>query len=139
MTERKRIAFVAHNAMKAQMVSFCMKNQGFIESLGYDIVTTGSTGNRLEESGFTIYKKYESGARGGDFDIGARINSGKIELLFFFVDPFSAHAHESDINGLQRLCNVNNIAIAPNPRTAELVLKGMMYEAHDAQQKIIEK
>lgn len=125
---KKRIAFVAHNAMKAQMVSFCMKNKDFIESLGYDIVTTGSTGKRLEESGFTIYRKYASGAHGGDFDIGSRIREEKITMLFFFVDPFSAHAHESDINGLQRICNVKNIAIAPNPRTDELILKGLVAE-----------
>ena len=123
--EKGRIAFVAHNQKKAQMVSFAMKNKDLIESLGYDIVTTGSTGERLEESGFYIYKKYKSGAYGGDFDIGSRINDGKIKVLFFFLDPMSAHAHDADISGLQRLCNVHNIPIASNPATAELVLKGL--------------
>lgn len=123
---KKRIALVAHNQKKAQMVSFAMKNKSLIESLGYDLVTTGSTGDRLEESGFNIYKKYRSGAHGGDFDIGARINEGKIKVLFFFLDPLSAHAHDADISGLLRLCNVHNIPVAPNPATAELILKGLL-------------
>jgi len=123
---KKRIALVAHNQKKAQMVSFAMKNKELIESLGYDLVTTGSTGDRLEESGFKIYKKYRSGAYGGDFDIGARINEGKIKVLFFFLDPLSSHAHDADISGLQRLCNVHNIALATNPATAELIVKGLL-------------
>lgn len=44
---KKRIAFIAHNQKKAQMVSFAMHNKDLIESLGYDLVTTGSTGARL--------------------------------------------------------------------------------------------
>lgn len=124
--EKGRIAFVAHNHKKAQMVSFAMKNAKLIDSLGYDIVTTGSTGDRLQESGLTIYKKYRSGAHGGDFDIGSRINEGKIKVLFFFLDPLSSHAHEADISGLLRLCNVHNIPVATNPATAEVVLKGLV-------------
>lgn len=123
---KKRIAFVAHNAMKAQMVSFAMKNKQLIEALDYLLVTTGSTGARLEESGFNIYRKYNSGAEGGDFDIGARINEGKIKVLFFFLDPYTAHAHDADISGLLRLCNVHNIPVATNPATAEYILKGLI-------------
>jgi methylglyoxal synthase len=125
---KKRIAFIAHNEKKAQMVSFVMKNQKKIESLGFDIITTGSTGDRLEESGISVFKKYSSGKFGGDIEIGSRICEGKVEMVFFFVDPFSSHAHDTDIGALERICNVKNIAIAPNPRTAELLLMGFLFE-----------
>jgi methylglyoxal synthase len=125
---KQRIAFIAHNAKKANMVAFVMKNKKKIESLGFDIVTTGSTGDHLEQSGINVFKKYSSGKFGGDVEIGSRVCEGKIVMVFFFVDPLSSHAHDTDIGALERVCNVKNIAVAPNPRTAELLLKGFLFE-----------
>ena len=132
---KKRIAFIAHNEKKAQMITFVLMNQKKIESLGFDIVTTGSTGDRLEEAGITVYKKYSSGKFGGDVEIGARVCENKIEMVFFFVDPFSSHAHDTDIGALERVCNVKNVAVAPNPRTAELLLKGFLFEQKEMADK----
>ena len=122
---RDRIAFIAHNQKKMQMVTFVMKNYEVIKSLGLKIITTGSTGKGLEEAGVEVYKKYSSGKMGGDVEIGSRICEGKVAMVFFFVDPLSSHAHDTDINALQRVCNVHNVPIATNPRTAELCLKGL--------------
>jgi methylglyoxal synthase len=126
---RDRIAFVAHNQKKAQMVSFVMRNKEFIDSLGLKIVTTGSTGDRLEESGIEVYKKYNSGKFGGDVEIGSRVCEDKIAMVFFFVDPLSSHAHDTDIGALQRVCNVHNVPIATNTRTADLCLLGLKEES----------
>ena len=35
---------------------------------------------------------------------------------------FSAHPHEPDINGLNRVCNVHNIPLATNLATAEMIM-----------------
>ena len=129
--KRKRIAFIAHNQKKAQIVSFAMHNRKLIESLGLDLVTTGSTGDRLEESGFKIYKKYKSGHDGGDIDIASRVLDDKIICVFFFVDPLSAHPHDSDISSLIRTCNIKNVPLATNPRAAELLLKGLIEEQNE--------
>ncbi len=122
---RKRIAFIAHNQKKAQMVSFAMKNKSLIESMGYDIVTTGSTGDRLEESGFRVYKKYRSGHDGGDIDIASRVLDKKIVAVFFFIDTQSAHPHDSDIQSLIRACVLSGVPLALTPEHAEITLKGM--------------
>ena len=131
----KRIAFIAHNQKKAQIVSFAMKNRKLIESLGLDLVTTGSTGDRLEDSGLTILKKYRSGHHGGDIDIASRVLDGKIICVFFFVDPLSAHPHDSDISSLIRTCNIKNVPLATNPRAAELILKGLIEEKRQRDDK----
>lgn len=125
---KKRIGLIAHNNKKAQMVSFAMKNKTLIESLSYDLVTTGSTGLRLEESGFKIHKKYKSGHDGGDIDIASRILDGKIIAVFFFVDPMSAHPHDSDIASLIRTCIIKGVPLCLTPEHAEITLKGMMNE-----------
>lgn len=128
MKFKKRIALVAHNQKKAQMVSFAMKNKELIEELGYDLVTTGSTGLRLEESGFNIYKKYKSGHDGGDIQIADRVLDKKIIAVFFFIDTKSAHPHDSDIQSLIRACVGMGAPLALSPEHAEITLKGMPKE-----------
>lgn len=123
-----RIAFISHNEKKAQMVSFVMKNKSLIETLNLKIITTGSTGDRLEESGINVFKKYKSGTLGGDIEIGSRVCEGKVAMVFFFIDPLSAHAHDTDIGALIRVCNVHNVPFALNPKTAELCLLGLLEE-----------
>ncbi len=123
---KDRIAFIAHNQKKAQIVSFAMKNKELIESLGYDLVTTGSTGDRLEESNFVIYKKYRSGHDGGDIQIADRVLDGKITAVFFFIDTKSAHPHDSDILSLIRACALKGVPLALTPQHAEITLKGLI-------------
>lgn len=125
MNRPKRIAFIAHNNMKAQMVSFAMQNKELIESLGYDLVTTGSTGDRLEESGFVIYKKYRSGHDGGDIDIASRVLDNKIIAVFFFIDTKSAHPHDADIMSLIRTCVLRGVPLALTPEHAQITLIGL--------------
>lgn len=131
-----RIAFIAHNEKKAQMVSFVMKNKDVINDLGLKVITTGSTGARLEDSGINVFKKYSSGKYGGDVEIGSRICEQKVAMVFFFIDPLSAHAHDTDIGALMRVCNVHNIPMATNPKTAELCLKAMELEDKKAKKSI---
>lgn len=117
----KKIAFIAHNHKKADMVSFVMKNKELIEKTGFEIIATGTTGRFLSDAGFTV-KRYESGPLGGDAQIASRIVEDKVEMVFFFRDPLNSHAHDVDISMLMRICDVYNIPLATNPRTAELLL-----------------
>ncbi|MEY3412268.1 MAG: hypothetical protein RIQ70_956 [Bacteroidota bacterium] len=117
----KKIAFIAHNHKKADMVSFVMRNKDLIEKTGFEIIATGTTGRFLSDAGFTV-KRYESGPLGGDAQIASRIVEDKVEMVFFFRDPLNSHAHDVDISMLMRICDVYNIPLATNPRTAELLL-----------------
>lgn len=117
----KKIAFIAHNHKKADMVSFVMRNKELIEKTGFEIIATGTTGRFLSDAGFTV-KRYESGPLGGDAQIASRIVEDKVEMVFFFRDPLNSHAHDVDISMLMRICDVYNIPLATNPRTAELLL-----------------
>ncbi len=59
---------------------------------------------------------------GGDAQIAAQIAEGKIEAVFFFVDPLGKHPHDPDIQGLLRICNVHNVPLATNAATAEYII-----------------
>lgn len=117
-----RIAVIAHDNKKADMVAFVMKRLDFFRKT--EIVATGTTGSHIEHAGLDVIKKF-SGPQGGDAQIATEIVEGKIDGVLFFIDPLSSHAHEVDVQMLLRLCNVHNIPIATNYATASLLVKAV--------------
>lgn len=122
-----KLAVIAHDGKKAEMVSFLMKNLNTLRSANIQIIATGTTGQHAQNAGFEV-ERVLSGPKGGDAQIAAQIVEGKIRGVFFFRDPLDKHPHEPDILMLMRICDVHNIPIATNPATAELVLKGLAEE-----------
>jgi len=114
-----RIAVIAHDGKKAEMVSFLLKNKAKLEQA--KIVATGTTGTHAENAGFVV-EKMLSGPLGGDAQIATMTASNQLEMIFFFRDPLGKHPHEPDIQMLMRICDVHNIPLGTNPATAQLLL-----------------
>ena len=118
------IAIIAHDQMKAQMVDFLEKNRILLIAENIKLIATGTTGSRAENSGFRVTRML-SGPMGGDAQIAARVAEGKTQMVLFFKDPNSSHAHEVDINMLIRVCDVHNVPLATNEATAQLLLNAI--------------
>lgn len=119
------IAIIAHDGMKADMVQFLNKHKEDLIASNIQLIATGTTGLKAENSGFKVQKML-SGPLGGDAQIAARVAEGKTKMVLFFKDPLANHAHEVDINMLIRVCDVHNVPLATNPATAELLLKAIL-------------
>lgn len=119
---RLRIALIAHDEKKAEMVAFAGRHAGFLR--GCEIVATGTTGQRIMEAcpGLEV-RRMKSGPLGGDQQIGALIAEGAIDVLIFFVDPLTPLPHDVDVKALMRLAAVYDIPMALNHATAEIILK----------------
>jgi methylglyoxal synthase len=117
-----KIAVIAHDGKKAEMVQFLSDNKDVLKQEGIDLIATGTTGLHAEKAGLEV-ERVMSGPLGGDAQIAARVSEGKIDMVFFFRDPLDKHPHEPDILMLMRICDVHNIPLATNPATAELLLK----------------
>ncbi|EHO80197.1 methylglyoxal synthase [Fusobacterium ulcerans] len=116
----ERIALIAHDNMKDEIVTFVKENLDFFKN--FELVATGTTGKRIAEAtGLTIHR-YQSGPIGGDQQIGADIALNKIKAVFFLRDPLTAQPHEPDISALIRLADVHKIPIATNLSTAHLLV-----------------
>jgi methylglyoxal synthase len=124
-----RIAMIAHDGKKADLVSFLLHNKELFANT--ELYATATTGAFLEKAGFKI-KKVLSGPIGGDAMIGAKVATGEIDFVFFFRDPLGKHPHEPDVQMLMRLCDVHNVPLATNPRAAEYLLKGMIADENTA-------
>lgn len=116
----KTIALIAHDGKKAEMVSFALRYQEQLSR--YELIATATTGRLLEEQCGLKVTKMLSGPLGGDAQIAGMVAEGKVEAVFFFVDPLAKQAHDPDIQGLLRICNVHNVALATNTATALYVI-----------------
>lgn len=117
-----KIALIAHDGKKPEMVSFVLGNKAFLS--GARLYATGTTGGHIEKEGFSVIKLL-SGPKGGDAQIASLVATGEIDLVIFFRDPLDKHPHEPDVQMLMRLCDVHNIPLATNPKTALYILKGI--------------
>jgi methylglyoxal synthase len=116
----KTVALIAHDGKKADMVAFAMSHRDRL--VEYDLVATATTGRLLEEKCGLTVRKMLSGPIGGDAQIAAMCAEGKVEAVFFFVDPLERQPHDPDIQGLLRICNVHNIPLATNSATALYII-----------------
>ncbi len=120
-----KLAVIAHDGKKAEMVTFLNKYYDFLNLAKIEIIATGTTGKHAQDAGLKV-ERVLSGPHGGDAQIAAQVAEGHIKVVFFFRDPLDKHPHEPDINMLMRICDVHNVPLATNPATAEYVLKGLV-------------
>jgi len=120
MPHRKRIALIAHDNLKADLLEWARYNRGTLAK--HELHATGTTGALLaEELGLEV-SRFLSGPLGGDQQIGAAIAEGRIDFVIFFWDPLEPHPHDVDVKALLRIAVVYNAPIACNRATADFVL-----------------
>ena len=118
-----KIALIAHDGKKADMVDFVLKRLEFFSNSNFELVATGTTGSLLKKAGVKSINTVNSGPLGGDAEIGAMVSRGDINGVIFFRDPLDKHPHDVDIAMLMRLCDVHNIPLATNYNSACAVIK----------------
>jgi methylglyoxal synthase len=120
MGARKRIALIAHDNCKADLLDWARFNRDTLSA--HELYATGTTGGILAAQLGLDITRFRSGPLGGDQQVGAGIVEGKIDFVIFFWDPLEPHSHDVDVKALLRIAVVYNVPIACNRATADFIL-----------------
>ena len=100
MKRKLRIALVAHDNRKVDIIDWVIYNSDFLSH--HSLVCTGTTGTLVQEALASKGVNPEmqimtSGPLGGDAEIAAMVVRKEIDLAVFLIDDLNAQPHEADI------------------------------------------
>jgi methylglyoxal synthase len=119
----QRLALIAHDNKKVDIVVWATFNRDTLAR--FQLVATRHTARLVREKVGLDVEEVLSGPEGGDAQIAARVATGFVDAVIFFVDPLSAQPHDPDIRALLRVLNVHNVPLATNLATADLVIAAL--------------
>ena len=133
----KNIVVLAHNRMKPALVTFLKDREDWL--WGKTIVATGRSAEFLEKEQFKVPVRHLSpGVSGGYIEIREMIEQQQVDIVIFFRDHEVTQPHHEDIKALLEACNVNNIPLATNPASAELLIIGWLRKEFAEKNKDLE-
>lgn len=131
LNKRLKIAIVAHDQRKADMVEWTTFNARTLSK--HLLICTGTTGGLIkkafEEQGVEAeIICMNSGPLGGDAEIAAMVVRHEINLAIFLIDDLNPQPHEADIQMLLRQCRIHNVPIACNRYSADLMITSALWD-----------
>jgi methylglyoxal synthase len=133
MAERKRVALIAHDNCKLELIEWARYNRGTLA--GHELYATGTTGALLSGELDLDVTRFLSGPLGGDQQVGAGIVEERIDFVIFFWDPLEPQPHDVDVKALLRIAVVYNVPIACNRSTADFLLSSPLM--HSQYERIV--
>ena len=114
------IALISHNSRKTDLLNWSKVHREAL--LKYNLIGTTNTSKLLSEMLDIEVRGFGHGPSGGDILLAAKILQGEVQMIIFFIDAETPHGHEHDIQTLIRTAVINNIPIALNRASADLLI-----------------
>ena len=114
------IGLVAHNSKKELIQNFCIAYSNLLAK--HTLYATGSTGACIEDVTNLSIHKFIPGHLGGVKQLASEIECNVIDAVIFLRDPVSPGPEDPDCSSLFKLCDANNIPLATNVATAEIII-----------------
>jgi methylglyoxal synthase len=114
------IALIAHDKKKELMEAFCIAYKFVLSK--HKLFATGHTGAIISEAADLDVFTLDYGTL-GEQQIIARVAYNEMDLVIYFADAETIE--NSCLTELLELCDRNNIPIASNLATAEILINGL--------------
>ncbi len=128
MEHKKRIALVAHDGRKGDLVEWANKNASVL--MKHALFGTGTTGGLIQKNCGLDVHCLKSGPLGGDQQLGAMIANSELDILIFFWDPMAAQPHDVDVKALLRMSVLYNVAVACNRASADFLISSPLISSN---------
>lgn len=116
------IAIIADDSKKELMAQFCIAYCGILSR--HHLVATQTTGKYIAEATGLDIDFLMSGSTGGAEQLAACVSLNEVDLLFYFRDTEPEFVHDVDLE-LLRLCDIQNVPVATNIATAEVLVMAL--------------
>jgi len=126
MEKRKRIALVAHDQRKEDLLTWVKYNAGVLSE--HELYATGTTGKIISKQCPLDVHRLKSGPLGGDQQLGVMIANGELDILIFFWDPMTSQPHDVDVKALLRMSVLYNLPVACNRATADFLISSTLFD-----------
>lgn len=121
----KNIAVVAHNKMKPALAAFLQERKDWL--WGRKIIATGLTADALVSAAIDLDLMHLSeGKSGGYLELKKMVEDGEIAMVLYFRDSDLSQDYEDEVSAFINACNRQNIPLATNPASAELLILGLI-------------
>ena len=121
----KNIAVVAHNKMKPALAAFLQERKDWL--WGRKIIATGLTADALVSADIDLDIMHLSeGKSGGYLELKKMVEEGDIAMVLYFRDSDLSQEYEDEVAAFINACNRQNIPLATNPASAELLILGLI-------------
>ncbi|MBE6945244.1 MAG: methylglyoxal synthase [Ruminococcaceae bacterium] len=118
------IAFLAHDKKKELMVQFCTAYKSVLSR--HNLFATATTGKLIQDATGLPMTLLLSHRQGGHQQVNARIAYNEIDLVVLFTNPDSLESCDGQlILETIRFCDRNNVPIATNLASAEMLVLGL--------------
>lgn len=119
----QNIVVIAHDAKKPELAEFLIERKEWLR--GGKLLATGRTAEYIKDKGIDCVH-LNPGGSGGYTQITEMIARGEVDIVIFLRDHRVLQPHHEDIRKLLETCNANNIPLATNYASAELLIMGLI-------------
>lgn len=116
------IALLADESKQELMVQFCIAYCGILAK--HTVCATAATGRMVADATGLDVRLFLTHEHGGSQQIGARISYNELDMVLFFTGPNNV-SYQDDLHYILHLCDKNNVPIATNIATAEMLIMGL--------------